>query len=117
MTIDIEISLSSGTLLVTISQSGETADTLAALRYAKKLNYTATLAVCNVATSSLVRESDFSVLTMAGQEIGVSFNQSLHYSTSFVVNLIYRTCEKEWFATCTRGKASEGFSKASKINR
>ena len=60
------------TLFVTISQSGETADTLAALRYAKKLDYVATLAICNVATSSLVRESDISMLTMAGQEIGVA---------------------------------------------
>jgi glutamine---fructose-6-phosphate transaminase (isomerizing) len=61
-----------GTLFVTISQSGETADTLAALRYAKELPYVARLAICNVATSSLVRESDFSLLTMAGREIGVA---------------------------------------------
>lgn len=61
-----------GTLFVTISQSGETADTLAALRYASELDYVASLAICNVATSSLVRESDFSLLTMAGREIGVA---------------------------------------------
>ena len=61
-----------GTLFVTISQSGETADTLAALRYAAELGYVGTLAICNVATSSLVRESDFSLLTMAGREIGVA---------------------------------------------
>ena len=61
-----------GTLFVTISQSGETADTLAALRYAKELNYLGYMAICNVATSSLVRESDFTLLTMAGQEIGVA---------------------------------------------
>ncbi len=61
-----------GTLFVTISQSGETADTLAALRYAKESGYVGTLAICNVATSSLVRESDFSLLTMAGREIGVA---------------------------------------------
>ncbi|MEX1196487.1 MAG: glutamine--fructose-6-phosphate transaminase (isomerizing) [Pseudohongiellaceae bacterium] len=61
-----------GTLFVTISQSGETADTLAALQYAKEAPYVARLAICNVATSSLVRESDFSLLTMAGREIGVA---------------------------------------------
>lgn len=61
-----------GTLFVTISQSGETADTLAALRYASAADYVGRLAICNVATSSLVRESDFSLLTMAGREIGVA---------------------------------------------
>ncbi|HLT63163.1 MAG TPA: glutamine--fructose-6-phosphate transaminase (isomerizing) [Pseudohongiella sp.] len=61
-----------GTLFVTISQSGETADTLAALRYAENAGYVGRLAICNVATSSLVRESDFSLLTMAGREIGVA---------------------------------------------
>lgn len=61
-----------GTLFVSISQSGETADTLAALRYAKELQYVGSLAICNVATSSLVRESDFCLLTTAGREIGVA---------------------------------------------
>jgi glucosamine--fructose-6-phosphate aminotransferase (isomerizing) len=61
-----------GTLFVTVSQSGETADTLAALRYARELDYVGYMAICNVATSSLVRESDFTLLTMAGQEIGVA---------------------------------------------
>jgi len=61
-----------GTLFVAISQSGETADTLAALRYASESGYVGCLAICNVATSSLVRESDFSLLTMAGREIGVA---------------------------------------------
>ena len=60
------------TLLVTISQSGETADTLAALRYAKDQKYLASLAICNVPTSSLARESDFLLLTNAGPEIGVA---------------------------------------------
>ncbi|TFH75537.1 glutamine--fructose-6-phosphate transaminase (isomerizing) [Gammaproteobacteria bacterium LSUCC0112] len=61
-----------GCLFVTISQSGETADTLAALRYAAESGYVGRLAICNVATSSLVRESDFSLLTIAGREIGVA---------------------------------------------
>ncbi|MBD8525426.1 glutamine--fructose-6-phosphate transaminase (isomerizing) [Pseudomarimonas arenosa] len=60
------------TLFVTISQSGETADTLAALRMAKERSYLARLAVCNVPESSLVRESDMVLMTRAGPEIGVA---------------------------------------------
>jgi len=60
------------TLFVTISQSGETADTLAALRLANEGGYLATLAICNVPESSLVRESDLIMLTRAGPEIGVA---------------------------------------------
>lgn len=59
-------------LIVTISQSGETADTLAALRLAKQLGYLGSLAICNVAGSSLVRESDLAFMTRAGTEIGVA---------------------------------------------
>ena len=59
-------------LLVTISQSGETADTLAALRYGKEKGYLSSLTVCNVPTSSLARESDYSIFTNAGPEIGVA---------------------------------------------
>jgi glucosamine--fructose-6-phosphate aminotransferase (isomerizing) len=61
-----------GTLFVTISQSGETADTLAALRIAKQSGYLATLTVCNVAESTMVRASDLVLLTRAGPEIGVA---------------------------------------------
>ena len=60
------------TLFVTISQSGETADTLAALRNARRAGYLATLAICNVAESSMVRESELVLLTRAGPEIGVA---------------------------------------------
>jgi glucosamine--fructose-6-phosphate aminotransferase (isomerizing) len=60
------------TLFVTISQSGETADTLAALRNAKQAQYLSTLTICNVAESSMVRESDLVLLTRAGPEIGVA---------------------------------------------
>jgi glucosamine--fructose-6-phosphate aminotransferase (isomerizing) len=59
-------------LFIAISQSGETADTLAALRYARRAGYLATLSVCNVPESSLVRESDMVLLTRAGCEIGVA---------------------------------------------
>ena len=61
-----------GCLFVAISQSGETADTLAALRLAKRLGYTTTLCICNAPESSLVRESDLVLLTHAGPEIGVA---------------------------------------------
>ena len=60
------------TLFVTISQSGETADTLAALKLAKTKKYLATLAICNVPESSIVRESALSLMTRAGPEIGVA---------------------------------------------
>jgi glucosamine--fructose-6-phosphate aminotransferase (isomerizing) len=61
-----------GTLFLTISQSGETADTLAALRGAKQENYLGSLCICNVPESSLVRESDVTLMTRAGPEIGVA---------------------------------------------
>src|SRR5450631_3089336 len=60
------------TLFVTLSQSGETADTLAALRNAKQARYLSTLSICNVAESSMVRESELVLLTRAGPEIGVA---------------------------------------------
>lgn len=64
--------LAEDTLIVTISQSGETADTLAALQEAKKLGAKYSLAICNVSESSLVRESDLVLMTRAGPEIGVA---------------------------------------------
>ena len=60
------------TLFVTISQSGETADTLAALRAAREAGYVSTLTICNVPESSMVRESDLTMMTHAGPEIGVA---------------------------------------------
>jgi glucosamine--fructose-6-phosphate aminotransferase (isomerizing) len=59
-------------LIVVISQSGETADTLAALKYAKELGHKHSLAICNVGTSAMVRETELSYLTRAGAEIGVA---------------------------------------------
>jgi glucosamine--fructose-6-phosphate aminotransferase (isomerizing) len=78
-----------GTLLITISQSGETADTLAALRHAKRQGYLSTLAICNVAGSSLVREADWRLLTQAGPEIGVASTKA--FTTQLVALL--------WLAT------------------
>ncbi len=60
------------TLIVVVSQSGETADTLAALRHAKSLGHRFTLAICNVASSAMVRETQWHFLTKAGTEIGVA---------------------------------------------
>jgi len=61
-----------GTLFLSISQSGETADTLAALRAAKRAGYVGSLTICNVPESSLTRESDVALMTRAGPEIGVA---------------------------------------------
>ncbi len=67
-----KVAVTEGNLFVTISQSGETADTLAALRIAREVGYHATLTICNVPTSSLVRESDLALLIKAGTEVGVA---------------------------------------------
>jgi glucosamine--fructose-6-phosphate aminotransferase (isomerizing) len=67
-----KVPVPAATLFVTISQSGETADTLSALRKAKENGYLGFLAICNVANSSLIRESDISLMTLAGPEIGVA---------------------------------------------
>ncbi len=75
-------------LFVTISQSGETADTLAALRNAKAAGYLASLAICNVGISSLVRESDLTLLTQAGPEIGVASTKAF---TTQLVGLLLLT--------------------------
>lgn len=75
-------------LLVTISQSGETADTLAALRLSKQLGYLGSLTICNVPTSSMVRESDLAYLTRAGAEIGVASTKAF---TTQLVGLLMLT--------------------------
>ena len=75
------------TLFVSISQSGETADTLACLRLAKELGYLSTLAICNVAESSLVRESDHVILTHAGKEIGVASTKAFTTQLSALLML------------------------------
>lgn len=73
-------------LLITLSQSGETADTLAALRLSKELGYLSSLAICNVAGSSLVRESEFVLMTKAGAEIGVASTKA--FTTQLTVLLM-----------------------------
>ena len=73
-------------LLITISQSGETADTLGALRHAKEKKYLSSLTICNVPTSSLARESDFSFFTNAGPEIGVASTKA--FTTQLVALML-----------------------------
>ena len=73
-------------LLITLSQSGETADTLAALRLAKEKGYMAALTICNVAGSSLVRESDLAFMTRAGVEVGVASTKA--FTTQLVALLM-----------------------------
>ena len=79
-----------GTLFVTISQSGETLDTMAALEMAKTLGYTNTLCICNVPESSLVRASDLTIFTHAGREIGVASTKA--FTTQLVTLLLLAIC-------------------------
>ena len=75
-------------LLVTISQSGETADTLAALRLAKEKGYMAALTICNVSSSSLVRESDLAFMTRAGVEVGVASTKAFTTQLAALLMLV-----------------------------
>ncbi|QEY50087.1 glutamine--fructose-6-phosphate transaminase (isomerizing) [Legionella longbeachae] len=86
-------------LFITISQSGETADTLAALQKAKSMPYLASLAICNVATSTLVREADCVFLTRAGVEIGVASTKA--FTTQLAALLMLAT------ALCHDSRANE----------
>jgi len=83
------------TLFVTVSQSGETADTLAALHKAKSMNYLASLAICNVATSSMVREADIVFLTRAGTEIGVASTKGFTTQLAAFLMLSATLCPDE----------------------
>ena len=91
------------TLLITISQSGETADTLAALRKAKEIGYEHTLAICNVPESSLVRESELSMMTRAGPEIGVASTKA--FTTQLVAILLLVTVLARRFGTAAETEA------------
>jgi glucosamine--fructose-6-phosphate aminotransferase (isomerizing) len=82
-------------LLVTLSQSGETADTLAALRLAKSQGYLASLTICNVETSSLVRESDLVYLMNAGPEIGVASTKAFTVQLSALLMLSAAICQAQ----------------------
>jgi len=94
-----DVVVSENTLFITVSQSGETADTLAALSKAKKLHYLASFAICNVATSTLVREADYVFLTRAGVEIGVASTKA--FTTQLTAFLMLAT------ALCKDSRAAE----------
>ncbi len=89
------------TLFVTVSQSGETADTLAALRNAKRAGYLSTLAICNVAESSLVRDSDLVLLTRAGPEIGVASTKALTTQLAALSLLVVALAKNSQHAVAT----------------
>ncbi|MAF16646.1 MAG: glutamine--fructose-6-phosphate transaminase (isomerizing) [Marinomonas sp.] len=91
-----KVAVPKNTLFLTLSQSGETADTLAALRMAKELNYLTTLAICNVPSSTLVRESDLTLLTNAGAEIGVASTKAFTTQlTALLITSIAIASEKD----------------------
>jgi len=83
------VNVPENTLYITLSQSGETADTLAALEMVKELGYLASLAICNVPESSMVRAADASLLTNAGPEIGVASTKA--FTTQLVALLLLVT--------------------------
>ena len=83
------VNVPKNSLYITLSQSGETADSLAALQEAKKLSYIGTLAICNVPESSMTREADASLLTNAGTEIGVASTKA--FTTQLVALLLVVT--------------------------
>jgi glucosamine--fructose-6-phosphate aminotransferase (isomerizing) len=85
-------------LFVTISQSGETADTLAALREAKNLGYAHTLAICNVPESSIVRESDSTLMTRAGPEIGVASTKAFTTQLTALLMLVVALAKRHGLA-------------------
>jgi glucosamine--fructose-6-phosphate aminotransferase (isomerizing) len=92
-------------LFVSISQSGETADTLAALRNAKELGFLSSLAICNVGTSSLVRESALTLLTQAGPEIGVASTKA--FTTQLVALMLLTLSLGQVRGTLSRAKEAE----------
>src|SRR5690348_6765903 len=83
-----------GTLFVAISQSGETADTLAAMRESRRRGYLGTLAICNVPESSVVREADLKLMTRAGPEIGVASTKAFTTQLAALALLCLRLAEQ-----------------------
>lgn len=100
-----QVAVQPDSLFITISQSGETADTLAALRNAKQAGYLASLTICNVGTSSLVRESDLCLLTQAGPEIGVASTKA--FTTQLVSLLLLTLALGQVRGTLQAGVAAE----------
>ena len=102
-----DVVVSDNTLFITVSQSGETADTLAALHKAKASHYLASFAICNVATSTLVREADHVFLTRAGIEIGVASTKA--FTTQLTAFLMLAT------ALCKDSRAAEVLSQLQQL--
>ncbi len=110
--------LAQDTLIVTISQSGETADTLAALLEAKKLGAKYSLAICNVPESSLVRESDLVLMTRAGPEIGVASTKAFTTQLATLMLLVIAIGRRFKLSEAVEQKiTSELFSLPGKIER
>ena len=108
--------LASDTLVVTISQSGETADTLAALQEAKKLGAKYSLAICNGPESSLVRESDLVLMTRAGPEIGVATTKAFTTQLTALMLLVIAIGRRFELSAAVEAKiTSELFSLPGKI--
>jgi len=112
-------------LVITVSQSGETADTIAALHYAKSLGHRYALSICNVPESSLVRASDLRFLTRAGPEIGVASTKAFttqlaalalltmtsprceggcRRSAKWSCCIRFGTCREPWSGCCTSSR-------------
>ena len=110
--------LAPDTLVVTISQSGETADTLAALLEAKKLGAKYSLAICNVPESSLVRESDLVLMTRAGPEIGVASTKAFTTQLTTLMLLVIAIGRRFQLSDMMEQKiTSELFSLPGKIEK
>jgi len=110
--------LAPDTLIVTISQSGETADTLAALLEAKKLGAKYSLAICNVPESSLVRESDLVLMTRAGPEIGVASTKAFTTQLATLMLLVIAIGRRFQLTDIVEQKiTSELFSLPGKIEK
>jgi glutamine---fructose-6-phosphate transaminase (isomerizing) len=110
--------LSPDTLVVTISQSGETADTLAALQEAKKMGVKYSLAICNVPESSLVRESDLVLMTRAGPEIGVASTKAFTTQLVTLMLLVIAVGRRFHLSEELEQRVSQGlFSLRSKIDQ
>jgi glucosamine--fructose-6-phosphate aminotransferase (isomerizing) len=90
-----DVVVPANTLFITISQSGETADTLAALTKAKSMQYLSTLAICNIASSTLVREAECVWLTRAGVEIGVASTKAFTTQLTALLMLACALCRDE----------------------
>jgi glucosamine--fructose-6-phosphate aminotransferase (isomerizing) len=104
-------------LFITISQSGETADTLAALSFAKEKDYLATVGICNVPTSTLARESDFVLFTNAGPEIGVASTKAFTTQLAALLLLTLSLAKARGLNPKLRARVIEGLRSLPEVIR